>query len=667
MALEIRNIRVSIRCTPVKRRYIGMACSVFLLALLASGTPPVSAFENPTGDSYAFSDFHTERGASNGYKLLELHLGVSSVEVWGTLKTVSDPIASDDASRPHFTARRTPPLPSPTQPSSELHVGVNSVEVSDPVASGVDGAASCGRSRFSSIRGGGAASVCSIARTRLPARPLLRGVSRGFHVLRVTATIPAVGIPLSVGGVASSGQKGAVGGLVGGRECLAAPRGVPKGGVASGGQEGLVMRNASQPLGECPRGAWRAVDRKGRWVVLRSPFEGAFIDVKRDGGVAGDHDVSIKVDEDLEPHRAVFFVLGFLLMLLAGHLSSMVAFYYGGGMTLGVLLVVIVILYQVMRLLPLGRKSSLQILLYGSLMGFIGVIVTYVSGAVKTVMEPLGLVDDVISPVVVFVLVLVVLIGAALGFWVVRKFILSPTGELDPPTVSFVKWGLRIIAATLLIMSSADAIIATSLLLLSLSTTLLLHLLSPRALALLSPTSTPSATPATSFLARACVRKGEQAAEHEGEVGGVGGAFSPPQQFGTPPQGRMGGVGGGQGYVTPTRGADGSPYMRMGAPFQGPPGTPRTPSSPLSRSVCPSSFHRTPHRRHLTPAQAAAISHQCTQAALQDLAYSPGFGQWVLHNFDRIAITPRILREERGEAEIAATAEMEEGFEEEEG
>ncbi|CAI7931630.1 unnamed protein product, partial [Closterium sp. NIES-54] len=576
-----------------------------------------------------------------------------------------------------------------------LHLGVNSVDVSHPVAAGVDG---------------GTIPVC-IARTRLPARPRLRGVSRGFHVLRVTATIPAVGMP--------------------------------RGAFASGPKfEFCVHWNASQPLGDCPRGAWRTADRKGRWVVLRSPFEGAFIDVKQEGGVVGDHDVSIKIDEDLEPHRAVFFVLGFLLMLLAGHLSSMVAFYYGGGMTLGVLLVVIVILYQVMRLLPLGRKSSLQILLYGSLMGFIGVIITYVTGAVKTVMEPLGLGDDVISPVVVFVLVLVVLIGAALGFWVVRKFILSPTGELDPPTVSFVKWGLRIIAATLLIMSSADAIIASSLLLLSLSTTLLLHLLSPRALALLSPTSTPSATPATSFLARACAHKSEQASEQEGEVGRMGGAFSPPQQYGTPPQGPMGGVGGGQGYVTPSRGVDGSPYTRMGTPFQGPPGTtryalfvpnfvcvslalssestrksplgtpflfpmlcvclllsllpdslpshalplvllssrvlsssfpptgtPRTPhpSSPLARAVCPSSFHRTPHRRHLTPAQAAAISHECTQAALQELAYSPGFGQWVLHNFDRIAITPRILREERDEAEIAATAEMEEGFEEEEG
>ncbi|CAI7776784.1 unnamed protein product [Closterium sp. NIES-53] len=906
MALEIRNIRVSIRCTSVRRRYIGMACSVFLLALLTSGTPPVSAFEHPTGDSYTFSDFHTEQGASNGY---------------------------------------TP---------RELHLGVNSVDVSHPVAAGVDG---------------GTIPVC-IARTRLPARPRLRGVSRGFHVLRVTATIPAVGMP--------------------------------RGAFASGPKfEFCVHWNASQPLGDCPRGAWRTADRKGRWVVLRSPFEGAFIDVKQEGGVVGDHDVSIKIDEDLEPHRAVFFVLGFLLMLLAGHLSSMVAFYYGGGMTLGVLLVVIVILYQryggillwrehdagsaasgdrhslpgvwlaayvvccvacmlmhgvwdvwwwspvafyhegarhweghdlgraacghcdslpaqhenpsapsslpppVPLPIPSGhavaapgsqeqpsdpplwlagtcygslvramarwyvlwlagtcygslvramarwyvlwlagtcygslvramarcaevsvkgirdrgiaakasellyvlqrqrfplahvftthedmkralsvslhlqqgpssslycftslptqsehvgreeivdvaegtvtRRPSQQSLDHESLlllhlhllfctckphtpvtfsamvcevelshcekvgdhnirhgssqnchgasidarphtspphtfppdgvhrgdhnMGFIGVIITYVTGAVKTVMEPLGLGDDVISPVVVFVLVLVVLIGAALGFWVVRKFILSPTGELDPPTVSFVKWGLRIIAATLLIMSSADAIIASSLLLLSLSTTLLLHLLSPRALALLSPTSTPSATPATSFLARACAHKSEQASEQEGEVGRMGGAFSPPQQYGTPPQGPMGGVGGGQGYVTPSRGVDGSPYTRMGTPFQGPPGTPRTPhpSSPLARAVCPSSFHRTPHRRHLTPAQAAAISHECTQAALQELAYSPGFGQWVLHNFDRIAITPRILREERDEAEIAATAEMEEGFEEEEG
>ncbi|GJP44213.1 hypothetical protein CLOM_g3597 [Closterium sp. NIES-68] len=571
MASEIRSVRVSILRIAVRSRYIRMACSLFLLALLASGIPPVTAFDDSIGGSYTFGDYHRQPGASNGYKVQELRLGDNNVEV-------SHSVPAGDA---------TPSV--------------------------------------------------YIARTRLPARSRVGGLSRGFHILRVTATIPAAISPRPM--FTGSGPSKF---------------------------EFCVHWNATEPLGECPRGAWRAADRKGRWVVLRSPFEGAFVDVKREGGGGGDQDISMSIDEDLEVHRAVFFVLGFFLMLLAGHLSSMVAFYYGGGMTLGVLLVVIVILYQ---------------------MGFIGVIVTYVTGAIKTVMEPLGLGDDVISPVVVFVLVLVALIGAALGFWVVRKFILSPTGELDPPTVSFVKWGLRIIAATLLIMSSADAIIATSLLLLSISTTLLLHLLSPRALSLLSPSATPTATPTTSFIARAFPWKGEHAAEQERGGGGVfhtpgkavgspemyvgGGAegelaFSPPGQFGTPPQGP---AMGGQGYVTPARsGAGGLPYVRTGTPFPGGPGTPRSPlpaSSPLLRTVCASSFHRTPHRRHLTPAQAAAISHECTQEALQDLAYSPGFGQWVLRNFDRIAITPRALREERGEAEIAATAEMEEGFEDE--
>ena len=43
----------------------------------------------------------------------------------------------------------------------------------------------------------------------------------------------------------------------------------------------------------------------------------------------------------------VFFLLGLLLMPLAADLSNTIVFYYGSGMLLGILLVVIVVLYQV--------------------------------------------------------------------------------------------------------------------------------------------------------------------------------------------------------------------------------------------------------------------------------------------------------------------------------
>ena len=35
------------------------------------------------------------------------------------------------------------------------------------------------------------------------------------------------------------------------------------------------------------------------------------------------------------------------------------------------------------------------------------------------------------------------LVGAGLGFWIVRKFILMPDGTPDPQTALFIKWALR--------------------------------------------------------------------------------------------------------------------------------------------------------------------------------------------------------------------------------
>lgn len=48
----------------------------------------------------------------------------------------------------------------------------------------------------------------------------------------------------------------------------------------------------------------------------------------------------------------------------------------------------------------------------------------------------------------VLLLLLVVLSGAALGFWVVRKFVISEDGTVDVGIAQFVKWSMRVIAAT---------------------------------------------------------------------------------------------------------------------------------------------------------------------------------------------------------------------------
>ncbi|GMP84110.1 hypothetical protein CsSME_00037766 [Camellia sinensis var. sinensis] len=47
----------------------------------------------------------------------------------------------------------------------------------------------------------------------------------------------------------------------------------------------------------------------------------------------------------------------------------------------------------------------------------------------------------------VFVLLGIVLAGAALGYWIVRKFVISDDGSVDVGIAQFVKWAMRVIAA----------------------------------------------------------------------------------------------------------------------------------------------------------------------------------------------------------------------------
>lgn len=45
-------------------------------------------------------------------------------------------------------------------------------------------------------------------------------------------------------------------------------------------------------------------------------------------------------------------------------------------------------------------------------------------------------------------LVVIILAGAALGYWIVRKFVISEDGSVDVGIAQFVKWAMRIIGAT---------------------------------------------------------------------------------------------------------------------------------------------------------------------------------------------------------------------------
>lgn len=42
----------------------------------------------------------------------------------------------------------------------------------------------------------------------------------------------------------------------------------------------------------------------------------------------------------------------------------------------------------------------------------------------------------------------IILAGAALGYWIVRKFVISKDGSVDAGVAQFVKWAMRMIGAT---------------------------------------------------------------------------------------------------------------------------------------------------------------------------------------------------------------------------
>ncbi|KAJ6763255.1 TRANSMEMBRANE PROTEIN (DUF2215) [Salix purpurea] len=64
------------------------------------------------------------------------------------------------------------------------------------------------------------------------------------------------------------------------------------------------------------------------------------------------------------------------------------------------------------------------------------------------------------NPVYIFILVGIVLTGAALGFWMVRKFVISKDGSVDDGVAQFVKWAMRMIASTFILQSTLDTPLA---------------------------------------------------------------------------------------------------------------------------------------------------------------------------------------------------------------
>ncbi|KAI9120488.1 hypothetical protein K1719_007521 [Acacia pycnantha] len=212
-------------------------------------------------------------------------------------------------------------------------------------------------------------------------------------------------------------------------------------------------RNNSLGWCQCEKAKFRSV-QKGIWSAVMSPYEKRYIDVRFTDEIPGS--VVAALEEDFQQWRLVCLAVGFILLLLAPIISSWVPFYYSSSMAIGVFLVIIILLFQGMKLLPTGRKNIFYLAISGSVLGAGSFLVHHFSVFINSILQSFGLSEEMHNPVAVFVIVGIILAGAALGYWIVRRFVISKDGSVDSSVAQFVKWAMRILGATFVLQSTPD-------------------------------------------------------------------------------------------------------------------------------------------------------------------------------------------------------------------
>ncbi|KAF8017301.1 hypothetical protein BT93_H2477 [Corymbia citriodora subsp. variegata] len=348
----------------------------------------------------------------------------------------------------------------------------------------------------------------------------------------------------------------------------------------------------------CPQNQWEKVG-KGAWFRPMSPFDHKLLDIRVAGPSSETFEMSI--EEEFFLYRVVLLIVGLVLMTFASSLSNSLAFYYSSAMAVGIILVVLMVLFQGMRLLPTGRKNSLAIFIYSSLIGLGSFLLRYLPGLFRSILSEMGISEDMYNPLAIFLLAFLVLTGAWLGFWVVRKLVLTEDGSVDVSTSHFVAWSIRALAAVMILQCSLDPILALE--------------------ALISGIATSYMTRRIGRLKffRRLYRK----------------LFSSPKESHRTPQ-NMGSHVLKDSYDERGRSKMSSPAL-YNSPLQGSRTPPSQPSGPETYY---STFHTTPDRKRYSDNEWKKITREYTKKSLEELVSSPDFSKWAVANAERITLAP---------------------------
>ncbi|KAG7655794.1 NEMP family [Arabidopsis suecica] len=363
-----------------------------------------------------------------------------------------------------------------------------------------------------------------------------------------------------------------------------------------------VHRNATLGMCHCEKSNWKNLQSSS----VISPYDKQYIDVRFTGSEyqSSRSMITVNVTEEFHQWRIFCLVAGLIVILLAPVVSSWLPFYYTSSMAVGVFLVVLIIIFQVMRLLPTGRKNVMYLAFYGSVVGAGSFILHQFSMMVNMILVNFGLSEDMYNPVAILVLVGVVITGAAFGFWTVRKFVVSKDGGgVDASVAQFVKWAMRSVAATFILQSSLDTPMAMGAFVLA---SLFGFLVS----------KTKSFVGKSHWLVSAGERRPilHGRAEFLSRPGGGGlwkSAKSVPSYSGSPSYDVI--------VSSPS-----SVNRRI----------------PIGNQDYYSTFHTTPNRKRMSKREYDELTQETTREAMAGLAASPGFSDWLVEHADRIKLLP---------------------------